>query len=433
MASPQARGPFSALLIALPCLALGLAACGGDDEHGTEVRMAPPVERSQDPRVARLRAALEDGRLDLARTLHAQVAGTLGVEGTLLAARLELLAGDAVAALREIEAARRAGPEDPRVYATACEVYAVLGRLEAAEEELRRGWQTAGKGPDLDRAQGVLLISTSGGAEAGLALLERAVEADPELPFVSRALQQARLLVGRRRLSEDRPDEAARLAAAALELDPSDPDLRQLLADAHAALRQFDEALSLYAALERDGYPQGETPATVHHMAATYELTRNDRARAIEHYRACRELGWTDEQLGFGATVLREAAASAIDRGIEAYGKADLAVAEEEFRAALDLDPDDPVARNHLGVVLFQRKDYLGAARAWTEVLGAVRRGDLVAPEPVHLNLARAWRLAGLPTRATAVLEEHLKRHPEGPWSADTREMLARLASEGDG
>ena len=45
----------------------------------------------------------------------------------------------------------------------------------------------------------------------------------------------------------------------------------------------------------------------------------------------------------------------------------------------------------------------------------------------MHLDLARAWRMAGDVARARAVLTAYLEREPEGRWAKETREMLDRL------
>ena len=54
----------------------------------------------------------------------------------------------------------------------------------------------------------------------------------------------------------------------------------------------------------------------------------------------------------------------------------------------------------------------------------------LALPDPVHLDLARAWRLADEPGRAHAALSVYLDREPQGEWSGETRRLLELLEAE---
>ncbi|MEM7306529.1 MAG: hypothetical protein AAF682_07660 [Planctomycetota bacterium] len=418
------------LRIAAVALAAALGGCSGGDADaaagaaGGEAGSAP---RSSDPRVAQLRDAIEFGRLDLARTLLQQVESLAGAEAPLLRARTALLAGDSVGALRAVEEARAAHPDDARVCACAAEVYAVLGRFEAASDEIAAGLELAGRIPALERATGVSLILQPGGSAQGLEHLLRAVEADPQLPFVHRPLSQAHLLEGRRRLAEGDAKSAFRHAQQAREHDPHELYATELEADCRAALNDFDSALQLYRDIEAGGKPTAELRADLHQRAATYELVQKNRTQALDHYRQARELGLDDEALGFGAVLLREEAQGAIDRGIDLYSAGDLGAARRAFEEALEIDATQIAARNHLGVVLFRQEDYAGAAAEWARVLEAGRDGRFLFPEPVELNLARALKLDGRVEEARGVLREQLEREPDGRWAREVREALNRL------
>ena len=406
-----------------------LIGCGCDSAGGEAGAQAAPRvggARSADARLVRLREAIEFGRLDLARTLMAQVEAVAGFEAPLLRARTELLAGDSVAALRALEEARRLLPDDGRVYACAAEVYANLGRFPAAERELKAGLEVAGRSADLERATGVILILQPGGSTRGLAHLERALAQDPQLPFVARPLSQAHLLEGRRCLQAGDALGAFKHARLAHEHDPAELYVKELEADALQALNDFDGALELYEEIEAAGKPTRDLRAQVHQRAGTFELVRRERERALEHYRAARELGMDDEGLGTGARLLREAAEGAIDRGIGRYREGDLAGARSEFEEALRLDVTCMEAQNHLGVVLFRLEDYGGAAGCWQAVVAAAQ-GGLELPEPVELNLAKALRLDGRPAEARGVLETFLEGEPAAEWASQAREILDRL------
>jgi tetratricopeptide (TPR) repeat protein len=423
---PCARGQAPAAV----ALALALAACSGSagSAEGTASAAAPRAfEASADPRVCELRWALEFGRLDLARTLYEQVGALAGPEAPLLAARLALSAGDEVAALRAVEEARALSPGDPRPFATAAEIYASLGRFEAAARELSEGAARSAGGPELERARGVVLILQPGGAAPGLEVLEALHARAPKTPFLARPLSQAHLLAGRRLLGEG--DGAAALAHAqkAAELDPDELDVKELEADALQSVQEYDQALALYAELEELGRDTRALQAEVHQRAATFDLLRRDRAQAIRHYRAARALGLDEEALGFGASVLAEEAQAVLQRGVAAYDAGDLAAARAAFAEALELDPGNLAAQNHLGVVLFHAGDYAGAAQAWERLLAAARASGVELPEPVELNLARAQKLAGRQDDARRTAEEFLARDPAGPHAVEAAELLRRL------
>ncbi|MEW6073415.1 MAG: tetratricopeptide repeat protein [Planctomycetota bacterium] len=418
--------PLPLRLLPLLALALALAlaaACGGEEAP----RGVPAAAGPRSPRLRAAETALERGRAVEARALLAELGAEAGLDGILLAARLELEAGDEVGALRTLARARERDPGDGRVRAAEAELYATLGRLAAAEEALREGWREAGHTPALERAAGVFFSCTPGGAELGLARLEKAIAADPELPYTARPLFQARLLAGRAEIARGEHASALAHAEAARAWDPADPAARELAAEALTGLHRYAEALAIYEGLEAEGRPLGATRALLHRQAATAALVGRDRAGAIEHYLAARRLGLDEAGLGFGAIVLTEEAAAETDRGAAAYAGGDLAAARTAFERALALDPASLPAQNHLGVVLFRLEDYEGAARSWTAVLAAAAGAGEELPEPVHLNLARAWHLAGDDGKARAVLSEYLDRLPDGPWSEETRELLVRL------
>ena len=156
----------------------------------------------------------------------------------------------------------------------------------------------------------------------------------------------------------------------------------------------------------------------------------HDRETAVRHYVAARELGLDDEGLGFGAQVLAEEEHAALERGIDAAEREDWEAAEREFVRAHELVPADLEAENHLAVARFQRGDYRAAAESWQAVLTRSQAQKVALPDPVPLNLAKAWRLAGEPDRARATVNELLDREPQGPWSEPARELLAVLEAE---
>ncbi len=423
-----------------PLLLVALAfvsACSGADADASSpaTRTAAPSARradawSDDPRVRRALEALQGVQLDEARTPIAQLYEQGGVEAELLAARLAFYDNDRVRALSLLEAAKGAHPDDSRVHATLVEIYATLGRLHAADDALEAGWKAVGRTAALERARGVLMLSQPAGHRAGLAALQSALSMEPGLPFVAFPLAQAYLLTGREALGQERIDEALDCARRSRELDPASTGALELEAEALASALRFDEALVRYSLLAERGVELGAAPALLHHKAATQALLVSDRAGALRHYLRARALGLSDAELGFGVTLLREEAHTLIDRGIASYDSGALEEAEAAFREALVNDPWNEEASNHLGVVLFRAERFAEAAGVWQELWDRSLEEHLQLPEPVHLNLAKAWKLAGEDERARRCLRDYLAQDPDGTWAKASREVLARLEEQ---
>jgi len=361
-----------------------------------------------------------------------------GLDANLLGARLRASEGDAVGAVRAIEAARTAYPTQARVYATAAEIYALAGKIESAEHEIRDGLLAAGPTPDLSRARGVLALCREGGARTGLEHLLAARQAEPKLEYCDRPLAQAHVLLGNASLAGQNALEAAAHARAALVALPGDRDARELLADALAAGGDFKASIETYEGLLaelRDSGAQVDaararvetTLSWVELRGATAALFAHDRPLAVERYLRARELGVPPSELGFGATVLAEEAGKHVETGLDLYEKADLAAARVEFTQALALDPASLEAHNHLAVVLFKQNEFSAAADHWSRVLQLAREAKIPLPEPTHLNLARALYKSGRAGEVRALLSDYLTREPEGAWAEQTRDMLARF------
>ncbi|MCE9593518.1 MAG: hypothetical protein K8S98_04930 [Planctomycetes bacterium] len=350
-----------------------------------------------------------------------------GVEGELLRARLAASRGDDISALRTLEAAKVAHPRDARVLATAAELHAAAGRTGSAEDEIRAGLALDSQSPDLRRARGVLLISKAGGAEAGLDHLLAARAADPQLPFTRRALSEAHRLVATLALSKQDAASALQHVSAALIELPDDADLKLLGADAHMVSKHFEQALSIYEDLYKQGRDVGATLAQSCKTAATAALLEKNRPLAIERFLRARELGLGPDALGFGATALADECKTHIDLGWKAYDARDFAGARDAFALALRYDPTSLDARRDLGMTLFSLGDAQGASDQWRLVLDTARAKNFELAEPVYLDLARALYQLHKTDEVREVLERELTRKPDGPGSTEAREMLQRL------
>lgn len=422
-------------------LACGLtAACGSEADAPSAAelavvdpatRAAPPTQpqqpRSGDPRIAACAAALEEGDLSKAQALLLELGPAHSPEAVCLRARLSVSQGDTVGAVRDLELARKRWPNEGSLFATAAEIHAAGGRLESAQEEIRSGLALAGPTPDLTRARGVLLLLQKGGAKAGLAHLLEAKRQDPEVFFIDGPLSEAHRLLAAQALAKEQPREALAHARAGLEAEPDSAELKILLADALLADGDFDAALPAYEELIREGRDLGASLAMDYQRGATAALLEGRREVAVQRYRRARELGVSQKELGFGAQVLHEEALRVMQRADEAWEAQRWSDARAALVQALALEPENLAARHQLGVACFKELDYAAAEQAWREVLEQAARDGVALPDPVHLNLARALHAQGKMTAVRELLESYLAATPDGEWSAQTREMLARV------
>ncbi|MCC6406037.1 MAG: tetratricopeptide repeat protein [Planctomycetes bacterium] len=426
------------LSLGLPLLLAG--ACGDASSTATSsatsaaTRAGAPSSAAsslpvRDEGLLALADAFERGELATADSGLLALPERGGLEGELLRARLASARGDDVGALRVLEAAKLSHPRDARVQATAAELLVLAGRMQSAEDELRAGLALDPLSPDLRRARGIVLISKPGGAEAGLAHLLAAREADPKVPYLHRALAEAHRLAATKALSQQDPARALQHVSAALLEVPDQPDALLLGADAHMLLNHFDQALAVYERLLKEGRDVGATLAQSSKLAATAALLEKNRPLALERFLRARELGLGAEALGFGATMLADEAKAKLEAGWKAFDARDLAGAESAFREALRCDPSSLDARRALGAALYSREDVEGAAAQWRLVLETARARQLELSEPVYLDLARAlYRLQRI-DELRELLETELAARPDGPGAVEAREMLARLAS----
>lgn len=413
-----------------------LASCGEGARPASESDLEPradlsapvlkPAQRAQSEVLTGVRRALDHGRAEEARALLEQ-APVPELEGFLLQARLAAITGRDTEAMRSIEAARKLSPKDPCVYAAAAEIYSGMGKTTTAWGEILGGEKTCGPSSEFLRARGILSISRQGGARKGLALLEQARAADPEIPFIDRALGQAHLLVAKEQAKADDLTLALEHARASLKFDPDDVDARRFLSEMLSAIGDFKGSIAVLEGLIESGEPLQSELALTFKKAAVVALLAHDREAALADFVAARKLGLSDEELSSGTAILAQAARSELESGVEAYRKQDLEGAERHFRRALDFGPDLIEAQNHLAIVLFKKRQFGDSVRLWQRVIATARAEKIALPEPVHLNLAKAQLQNHDREGAALTLEEYLDRQPSGEWVAATREMLASL------
>lgn len=386
-----------------------------------------PHPRVETPQLDELRRALDLGSIAEARAAIEICESAGPEEALLLRARLAAMEGKGIEALRLVESARGLSPRSAAVYATAAEIYASSEGFDSAAREIVRGEKECGKSPELLRARGIISILKPGGATKGLADLEAARKADPKLPFCLRALGQAHLLVAKEAAKRDERARALEHAQLSVSWDPLDVDARRFLSECLAGNGDFVGALKLLAALVESGEPLQAELALLEKRAGIAALLGREREAALAHFRKARALGLSDEELSSGARLLAESSAAHIARGIEAYQRKDYAGAEQAFRAALEDEPASLAAQNHLAVALHARGQYAQAAALWEQVLRIAREEQLDLPEPVELNLAKAYAAAGELEKARATLEGFVTSKPQSPHASHARAMLEKL------
>ncbi len=386
------------------------------------------LPHSQDPRVVACAAALESGDLPQAQSLLLDLADREAPDSICLRARLLAARGDSVGAVREIEAARKTWPDQGCLYATLAEIHAMGGRLESAQEEIRAGLAVAGPTPDLSRARGVLLLLQSGGSKAGMMHLLEATKAEPGLWFCTAALSEAHRLLATEALGEQNPVEALAHARLGLALEPKNPELHLLLADALVATGNFDEGLPAYEEIQRGGRDLGASLRLYYQKGAMMALLEGRKDVALERYVRARQLGATNEELGSGAGVLHRAVVEAQAKADQAYEGEHWNDARTELDKLLAIDPTDMAALTERGVVCFKLEDYASAESSWRTVLERAEHEHLPLPDPVHLKLASALHKQGKDSEIKPLLDQYLAAQPNGEWAQLTREALARLS-----
>ncbi len=307
----------SALLVALPGCD-GAEPGPGEGGGGVSVTASSKLRRDDRAEAVQLRRWLDEGRTDLAAPMLDALEAELGLEGPLLRARLEVTQGDRGAWLPRIESSRRVDPADPRPYATAAEIYAALGLQDSARDEIARGMEAVGSiTPELQRAQGILAITTVGGGKIGLGLLEAALRSDPELPFMGRPLGQAYLLSAQRAMAEHQGELALERIEQSLQFDPQDRDARRTYAETIIAVnRDFSGGIAILEQLLKDGEEVKDLIARMSWSAGVKSQVAGDAGRARAFYLRARELGCVEVEQGMARTFFEAEARGAFDAAV---------------------------------------------------------------------------------------------------------------------
>ena len=489
------ESPGRGLLFAATLLAWPIFACGdkpdpkADPGQGPEQGQGPgqgqgftspgtvgvlkPTPRSQDARVVSLREAIADGDLEVAEELMEGVAALpgLGVEAPLLRARLAALSGEPLKALEWVETARAEFPDDARVAATSVELAATAERYDSAFEELKAAKARFGESPELLRAEAIYTIYRPGIKQGrrGVELLERAVGADPDLPFARWPLSEAHRLYAQS-MAGSRLKKAIEHGEKAVQYSAENRLARELLGDMYMTAQRWGEGIAILEGLLLEGEPLEAKVGTYCKNAGVVALTQGDKQLALDYFVRARELGVQGEDLGTGQGLLRRSAldqaskasaalkendmASAmvhlgraqrywpdaievralrseihLREGLMEFNQENLPRAQELFELALESDPESLLAQHLLGRTVMERGEPDRAAEIWSAVLDKARAQGIELPDPVHLGLTRAYEQMGRRDLAKGVLERYLEDYPAGSFAPETRIRLKDFQS----
>lgn len=293
--------------------------------------------------------------------------------------------------------ARRLEPQSVQWSYYAGAVAQRLGRLDEAIELFENAWRLAGSASDSDRSEE---IRTSIAWRLGR-VLRQANQGDPAKAWLERAEPNAQQCpaalfeLGQLALSEDRPEEAVRFLERALEIQS---DALQVLFPLGQALRRAGRTDEAQVYLRR---------------SAEREQSIGGRARCVDPL---------DARLGERTT----GAAALITRGQHARFAGDLDAAIEEFKRAVELAPDDPIAHQALARGWAEKGDLAAAVEHF-------RRASQLDPESPTLanDLAILLAQSGRASEAADVLHGVLARHPTffPSWLALANTQLVQGAS----
>ena len=397
--------------LALLLLVLAALACGGDSKSEPELLEALPTPAAGDVAEAALAQFTE------ARSRVAAAAGTGGDAGELATAlgdlgQLYLVHEYPTAALECFRHAQESDPKEARWPYLAGYVRQLGGDLEAAT-----------------------------GA------FEQVLELRPDYP-------PALYRLGEVELDGNRPAAAAAHFRRALEIDPASAGAHYGLGRAALAQQEFALAIT-----ELTAVLAAQPDATkIHHALGLAYRGAGDLERAQNHLsrRGDGDIRLADPWI---AEIDQLAAQDSghVRSGIEAGRQGDRQRALGEFRAALEADPTDLIARHNLAVSLTRNGDLAGAEAQYREILdrdpansqAAFGLGNLLAQQgrleeaiaqlrrslegaddfkQARMNLAAALGRAGRWQEAVAEYDVLLQLDPE---SASVRSLRSLASGPG--
>jgi tetratricopeptide (TPR) repeat protein len=387
---------------------------GGSGDLGAEPQSASAPASGLSEQLARARTLIAAGSYPEAVAL---------LEGTIARhpddADARLLIGTALAllpsrgeALEQLQAAVRLRPDSAPAHDALGMAYSRFVEPELARRAFERAVELD---PGLVRARVHLALNLAGrgDAEAALEQLAAAIAGAGDAPEAAYAHYVTGLIHSER----DEPEPAAEAFEKAVALRPDDAaallqlgTARRRLLDHAGSLQAFRRAVELTPADARARYELGrelleaDQPAeAVTHLRAALSSSPDDRSALYSLARALQLDGRPEEARELLARLREIAGRSGLDdqstfeagrlnnAGIELEQSGRLAAAVERYRAALELDPLNPVFRRNLALALCRLGEWSEGARELEEVL-RLDPDDEQASRALYIALEKAGR-----------------------------------------
>lgn len=322
--------------------------------------------------------------------------------------------------------AREIDPRRPESYLIAGRVYQNAGLPQGAAEEWSKGLEQAGENPDLLLALASLALQTTKSPETALVFLKRVQAVAPETPQLSLTLAEATAALAEREMQSGDRVKASASVAEALKLDPGCILAYSISARlAEADNRWADATASWEKVFSAQPSVEHRRSLAEAHKRLGYLKLVPKRDEAIVHFRRTVDLAAEGVDLNTLLEVLRQEAASAFEEGKKRYESGDFPKAKEQFAYASSLIPENYLADNHLGLVLWKLEDREGAASAWESAIAkAAKVGAAMDTVPTHKNLAILYKEMGKVLDAQRVGKDYLTKYPSGIYLGEIRELI---------
>jgi tetratricopeptide (TPR) repeat protein len=314
-----------------------------------------------------------------------------------------------------------ANPTQPHVHHNLGNLHYSAGRFGEAAAAQREAIRLKPNYVEAHLNLGLALLSTGDFADAEQSF-RAALRIQPNFTFAKQSLATA--------LSEqNRPKEAEALLRQTLALGSRDP--RQIAALEHnlgvavkmqdrfeEALRLFDAAQTKVPDMPMIDYNRGNTLQQLGRLEEAVAYYRRALGRNPLHMTAHRDLNALLYRLGRDSEFLRsydevaalypDIGALPLAKGEFLFLKEDFGRAEEEFRRAVRLKPDDVMPHDGLGLILARKGDFDAAIAEHETAVG-------MEPDNAHAwrNFAETLIRAGDTQKAVAAAERSIAIEPD--------------------
>ncbi len=327
------------------------------------------------------------------------------------------------------------------------DVEGALAIIEAPEDGVaqtlnRRGYhayaQLLGLSQRFDDALDLIDAVFSGSTDAGVAAMRAAYEAENALPFdlittPAEGMAEVLAVMANAIRSAQNPHEALIYAHAAVRVNPALTDAQLMIGQILEDLGQPEQALDAYASIpEGDGFSmaarmgQAQVLETLGDMEAAIAELTDLAAEHPQSHVAVQVLGdfqRRDTQFDAAITSYTQAFALMEAQGISpnwqtwfsravAYERSRRwPEAEADFRAALEIEPNQATVLNYLGYSLVERGESLD------EALEMIERAVAAEPDSGYITDSLAWALFRLGRYEEAVphMERAVELEPTDP------------------